>query len=89
MIVLIPYIDLLNLSWIIICLFLRTIENLTHAYITYIVKLGFIGVYIIFPISAQKHSLWVLVRTASARRFSRVLTIYVLSSNMKKIKIFT
>ena len=31
----------------------------------YIVKLGFTGVYIIFVISAQKHRLWVLVRTAS------------------------
>ena len=36
---------------------------------SYIVKLGFTGVYIIFLISAQKHRLWVLVRTASARRF--------------------
>ena len=35
----------------------------------YIVKLGFTGVYIIFLISAQKHRLWVLVRTASLRRF--------------------
>ena len=35
----------------------------------YIVKLGFTGVYIIFLISAQKHRLWVLVRTPSARRF--------------------
>ena len=35
----------------------------------YIVKLGFTGVYIIFLISAQKHRLWVLIRTASARRF--------------------
>ena len=51
----------------------------------YSVKLGFTGVYIIFPISAQnidcgnslepfliyaqKHRLWVLVRTASTRRF--------------------
>ena len=35
----------------------------------YIVKLGFTGVYIIFPISDQKHRLWVLVRTASLRRF--------------------
>ena len=37
----------------------------------YIVKLGFTGVhlYITFLISAQKHRLWVLVRTASARRF--------------------
>ena len=34
-----------------------------------IVKLGFTGVYIIFLISARKHRLWVLVRTASARRF--------------------
>ena len=32
----------------------------------YIVKLGFREVYIIFLISAQKHRLWVLVRTASA-----------------------
>ena len=35
----------------------------------YIVKLGFTGVYIIFLISALKHRLWVLVRTASPRRF--------------------
>ena len=35
----------------------------------YIVKLGFTGVYIIFLISAQKHRLWVLVRTALGRRF--------------------
>ena len=35
----------------------------------YIVKPGFTGVYIILLISAQKHRLWVLVRTASARRF--------------------
>ena len=34
-----------------------------------IAKLGFTGVYIIFLISAQKHRLWVLVRTASPRRF--------------------
>ena len=32
----------------------------------YIVKLGFTGVYIIILISAQKHRLWVLVRTASS-----------------------
>ena len=54
----------------------------------YIVKLGFAGVYIIFLISAQKHRLWVLVRTASARRFYRVPTIYVLSRNMKNIRVF-
>ena len=35
----------------------------------YIVKLGFTGVYIIILISAQKHRLWILVRTASSRRF--------------------
>ena len=35
----------------------------------YIVKVGFTRVYIIFLISAQKHRLWVLVRTASQRRF--------------------
>ena len=35
----------------------------------YIVILGFTGVCIIFLISAQKHRLWVLVRTASRRRF--------------------
>ena len=35
----------------------------------YFVKLGFTGVYIIFLISAQKHRLWLLVRTASLRRF--------------------
>ena len=35
----------------------------------YIVKLGFTGVYIILLISAQKHRLWVLFRTASVRRF--------------------
>ena len=52
------------------------------------VKLGFTGVYIIFLISAQKHRLWVLVRTASARRFLRVPTIYVLSRNMKNISVF-
>ena len=35
----------------------------------YIVKLGFAGVYIIFHISCSKHRLWVLIRTASLRRF--------------------
>ena len=51
----------------------------------YIAKLGFTGVYINFLISAQKHRLWELVRTASPRRFQRVPTIYVLSRNLKKI----
>ena len=54
----------------------------------YIVKLGFTGVYIIFLISAQKHRLWVLVRTVSTRRFQRVPTIYVLSRKMKNIILF-
>ena len=49
----------------------------------YIVKLRFKGVYIIFLISAQKHRLWVLVRTASQRP-----TIYVLSRNITNIRIF-
>ena len=35
----------------------------------YIIKLGFTGVHIILFISAQKYRLWVLVRTASLRRF--------------------
>ena len=39
-----------------------------HFYI-HVVKLGFTGVYIIFLISAYRHRLWVLVRTASQRRF--------------------
>ena len=54
----------------------------------YIVKLGFTGVYIIFLISAQKHRLWVLVRTAPPRRFWRVPTIYFLSRNTKNIRVF-
>ena len=49
-------------------------KNITKTYLYYfdplklhfyIVKLGFTGVYIIFLISAQKHRLWVLIRTAS------------------------
>ena len=35
----------------------------------FLVKLGYTGIYIIFLISAQKHRLRVLVRTASSRRF--------------------
>ena len=50
------------------------IASRKHAYIIltplkphfYILKLGFTGVYISF---AQKHRLWVFVRTASVRRF--------------------
>ena len=72
-----------------------------HAYIIliplkphfYTVKVGFTGVYINFLISAQNIDcgtcrLWVLVRTASSRRFCRVPTIYVLSRNMKNIRSF-
>ena len=75
----------------------RTCRTITKTYLYnfdplkphfYIVKLGFPGIYIIFLISAQKHRLWVLVRTASTRRFNRVPTIYVLSRNMKNIIIF-
>ena len=54
----------------------------------YIVKLGFTGVYIFFLIFAPKQRLWVLVRTASVRRFKRAPTIYVLSKNKKNIKNF-
>ena len=57
--------------------FKGVIYNITKTYLYnsdplkphfYIVKLGFTGVNIILLISAQKHRLWVLVRTASARR---------------------
>ena len=54
----------------------------------YIVKLGFRGVSIIFLILLEKHRFWVLIRTASPRRFLQVPTIYVLSRNMKNIRIF-
>ena len=59
----------------------------------YIVKLGFTGVYIIFHISAQKHRLWVLVRTASPLnifiylivKFSIYLNrhVFVMTTNMQ------
>ena len=51
----------------------------------YITKLGFTGVHIIFSYFCSNHSLMLLVRTASARRFWRVSTIYSLSRNMKNI----
>ena len=54
----------------------------------YIVKQGFTGVYIIFLISAQNYRLLVLVRTVLPRRIQRVTTIYVLSRNMKNIRVF-
>ena len=43
---------------------------------------GFTGVWLFFLIFATKHRLGVLVRTASARQFLRVPTIYVLSTVM-------
>ena len=51
------------------------------------IKLGFIGVYIIFLIFAKK---WIvgLVRTVSSRRFLRVSTTSILSRNMKNIRGF-
>ena len=56
----------------------------------YIVKLGFTGVYIIFLNSAQKHRLWILVRTALPRRVgsNEYPQSMFLSRNMKNIKIF-
>ena len=49
----------------------------------YIVKLGFTGVYF-FLIFVPKHRLWVLLRTASLRRFYRVPRINVLSKKKRK-----
>ena len=51
----------------------------------YIVKLGFTGVYIIFLISAQNKS---TLRTASARRFKRVPTIYAFQQKYEKYQNF-
>ena len=39
-------------------------------------------------ILGPKHRLWVLVRTAPARRFSRVPTMFVLSINIKNIFLY-
>ena len=50
----------------------------------YIAKLGYGEVYLFFFIFAPKHRLWVLVRTASPRRFA----IYVLKKNKRNIKSF-
>ena len=54
---------------------------------SYIVRLRCTGVYI-FLIFALKHRLWVLVRTASVRRFQHIPSIYVLSKSKKNIIIF-
>ena len=50
----------------------------------YIVKVGFTRVYIFFLISAQKHRLWILVRTASNEYPQSML----FSRNMKNVRIF-
>ena len=53
----------------------------------YVVKLGFIGVYIIFLISAQKHRLWVLVRSEAV--LTSTHNLYIEQKYKKKIsKIF-
>ena len=44
------------------------------------------ALFLVFLIFALKHRLWVLIRTASLRRFQRVPKIYVLSKNKKNIK---
>ena len=46
-------------------------------------KIFQIKILIFFSYFCSKHRLWVLVRTASPRRFYRVPTIYVLSRNKK------
>ena len=48
----------------------------------YKVKLGFTGVYIIFLISAQKHRLWVLVRTAS---LTGVYIVFLISAQKHRL----
>ena len=60
-------IDTYRKGWLITKTYLYNYDPLKPHF--YIVKLGFTGVYIIFLISAQKHRLLVLVRTASPRRF--------------------
>ena len=64
------------LKWTLPCLSWTYPITKTHLYNVdplqphfYIVNLRFTRVYIIFLISAQNHRLWVLVRTASTRRF--------------------
>ena len=60
----------------------------------YIVKLGFTGVYIAFLIFAHNHRLWVLVRTASARRrggsneYPQSIFDLIMSRNMKISEFF-
>ena len=54
----------------------------------YIVKLGFTRVYIIFLTVLENIRLWVLVRTASLRRFLRLPKTFFLSRNTKIIRVF-
>ena len=54
----------------------------------WIVKQGFTRSIHYLSILLKKHRLWVVVRTASRRRFYWLPTIYVLSRNMKNIRIF-
>ena len=67
-----------------------------HAYIIltplnpfYIVKLGFTWVYIIILISAQKHRLWVLVRTAEIWKLSEIFIWKFSCFGRKLFSIFT
>ena len=54
----------------------------------YAVKLGVTGYTLFFLFLLKKHRLWVLVRTASAKRFERIPTIYVLNRSAKNLKMF-
>ena len=54
----------------------------------YTVKLGFTGVYIIFLISAKKHRLWVLVRTASPRQYNEYPQSMFLAEILKISELF-
>ena len=53
----------------------------------YTVKLRFTGVYIIFLIYTQKHRLWVLVRTASAKPKYEKLSEFFLSENFQILEL--
>ena len=59
--------DILNIPLHITKTYLNNFDPLKPHF--YIVKQGFTRVYTFFLISAQKQRLWVLVRTASVRRF--------------------
>ena len=55
---------------------------------TYIAKLGFSGVYIIFLFFIHNIHCGYRLELGSPRRFKRVPTMYVLCKNIKNIKIF-